>query len=120
MFGIFRRKKKMTIKKMFDSILDEMWVCAFQFRPWDENCTNVVFKKVRIVKAEATDQGIYVLADEKHPFDSNCSLDGYVDKFTDKWSWTGFFETEREAKDAHNDLMDKWIGVIKTWKVPIQ
>ena len=117
LFNIFKKqkkKKKMTIKELYAPVLDEMWVCAFRFSPWEPKDHKVIFKKVKIVKAVACKEGIYVKASEPNPFDQSSELRGYIDKITCNWHWTGFFETKEEAEKAYNDLMKKWISVIES------
>ena len=115
LFDIFKKKKKMTIKELYAPVLDEMWVCTFNFRPWDESGNKVIFKKVVIVSAEATRDGIWVMSGERYPFHENDeTICGYIDKFDCGRYWTGFFETEEEAKKAFNDLMIKWCDVMKS------
>ena len=116
LFDIFKKKKKMTIKELYAPVLDEMWVCAFNFTPWNPEEHKVIFKKVEIVKAEACKEGIYVKSSQKDPFDQSQSseLRGYIDKITCNWCWTGFFETKEEAQNAYNKLMKQWISVIES------
>lgn len=114
LFNIFKKQKKLTIKELYAPVLDEMWVCAFNFTPWSPEDHGVVFKKVKIVKAEACQEGIYVKSSEPDPFDNSSELRGYIDKITCNWRWTGFFETKEEAEKAYNDLMKKWISVIES------
>ena len=120
LFNIFKKKKKMSLKELYAPVLDEMWVCTFNFCPWDESRNKVVFKKVKIVSAEATREGIWVKSDETYPFDGTKeTICGYIDKIDCRWYWNGFFETEEKAKKAFNDLMEKWCGVIKSKIVKI-
>lgn len=115
LFDIFKKKKKMTIKELYAPVLDEMWVCTFNFCPWDESRHKVVFKKVKIVSAEATREGIWVKSNETYPFNkSNQTICGYIDKINCEWHWTGFFETKEEAEKSYNELMKKWISVIES------
>ena len=118
LFNIFKKQKKLTIKELYAQapIIDEMWVCAFNFEPWEPEKHKVVFKKVKIVEAKATPDGIFVTADEKDPlyFSESYKLRGYIDKITSQWSWTGFFETKEDAEKAYNELMKKWISVIES------
>lgn len=116
LFDIFKKKKKkkMTIKELYAPVLDEMWVCTFNFCPWDETRNKVVFKKVKIVSAEATREGIWVKSNEPYPFDgTNEDMCGYIDKIDCRWYWNGFFETKEEAEKAYVELMEKWIGEIR-------
>ena len=84
MFEIFKRKKKMTIKELYAPVLDEMWMCAFSFRPWKPDDFEVIVKKVHIVSAEATDRGIWVKSDEKVPGWETQKYEGYIDKITEQ------------------------------------
>lgn len=116
LFNIFKKKKKMSLKELYTPVLDEMWVCTFNFCPWDEDKNKVVFKKVKIVRAEATADGIWVRCNEPYPFESSCSDDcmcGYIDKFECRWYWNGFFETKEEAEKAYTELTETWIERIK-------
>lgn len=116
LFNIFKKKKKMSIKELYAPVLDEMWVCAFNFCPWDEDKYKVFFKKVKIVRAEATKEGIWVKSDEPYPFESACTDDvmcGYIDKIDCRWYWIGFFETKEEAEKAYVELTEKWIDRMK-------
>ena len=114
LFNIFKKQKQMTIKELYAPVLDEMWVCAFKFNPWEPENHKVIFKKVKIVMAEADKEGIFVKSSEPDPFDQHSELYGYIDKITCNWRWTGFFETKEEAEKAYNELMKKWIGVIES------
>ena len=116
LFNIFKKRKKLTLKELYAPVLDEMWVCAFKFNPWDSENHKVIFKKVKIVEAKATPDGIFVTAGEKDPFyfSENYKLGGYIDRITSQWSWNGFFETKEEAEKAYNKLMKKWISVIES------
>ena len=116
LFNIFKKQKKMTIKELYAPVLDEMWVCVFNFTPWEPENHKVIFKKVKIVEAKATPDGIVVISDEKDPFyfSEGYILRGYIDRITSQWSWNGFFETKEEAEKAYNDLMKKWISVIES------
>jgi hypothetical protein len=116
LFNIFKKQKAKTIKELYTPVLDQMWVCVFDFAPWSEERHQVMFKKVNIVKAYADEKGIFVESNEQDPFstyDNRC-LCGYIDTIFDHWHWTGFFETKEEAEKAYNDLMKKWIGVIES------
>jgi len=112
LFNIFRRKKASN-KRPYPVILDKMWVCVVNFRPWDPDNHKVVFKPVDIVKAEADTHGIYVSSDEENPFTHGCCT-GYVGELEGYKNSCGFFETEDAAKKAYNDLMNSWIAVIKS------
>ena len=114
LFNIFKKQKKLTIKELYAPVLDEMWVCTFRFNPWEPENHTVIFKKVKIVMAEADTDGIFVKSSEPDPFDNRSDLRGYIDKITCNWHWTGFFETKEEAEKAYNDLMKKWISVIES------
>ena len=114
LFNIFKKQKKITIRDLYTPVLDEMWVCTFRFNPWEPENHTVIFKKVKIVMAEADKNGIFVRSSEPDPFDNHSELCGYIDKITCNWRWTGFFETKEEAVKAYNDLMKKWIGVIES------
>lgn len=116
LFNIFKKQKKMTIKELYAPVLDKMWVCVFNFSPWDVKEHGVVFKKVNIIKACADEKGIFVESDERDPFTmyEKERLRGYIDHITSSWHWVGFFETKEEAEKAYNDLMKKWIGVIES------
>jgi hypothetical protein len=115
-FDIFKKKKVVTIKDIYAHVLDQMWVCVFNFEPWSPESHEVIFKKVNIVKACANEKGIFVESSEPDPFspyDNRC-LCGYIDRISNSWNWTGFFETKEEAEKAYNDLMKKWISVIES------
>ena len=116
LFNIFKKQKKLTLKELYAPVLDEMWVCAFKFNPWDPENHKVIFKKVKIVEAKATPDGIFVTADEKDPLylSESYKLRGYIDRITPQRSWTGFFETKEDAEKAYNELMKKWILVIES------
>ena len=116
LFNIFKKQKAKSIKELYTPVLDKMWVCVFNFEPWNETNHDVLFKKVNIVKAYADEKGIFVESNEQDPFSSyeNRCLCGYIDTISDHWHWTGFFETKEEAEKAYNDLMKKWIGVIES------
>ena len=119
LFNLFKRQKKMTIKKSFAPVLDKMWVCVINFQPWNPERHEVVFKEVSIVKACADESGIYVESDEKHSTSDYQELNGYIDKITSRFDhWVGFFETKGEAEQAYNKLMKEWIRVIVTKMVP--
>ncbi len=113
-FDIFKKQKKLTIKELYAPVLDEMWVCVFNYVPWEPENHKVIFKKVKIVMAQAGKDGIFVQSSEPDPLDSSSELRGYIDKITCNWHWTGFFETKEEAEKAYNDLMKKWISVIES------
>lgn len=117
LFDIFKKQKKMAIKELYAPVLDEMWVCTFNFYPWDEDAHKVFIRKVNIIKAVADSKGIMVTSSEPYPFGTSSisdSMHGYIGRITNGFHWTGFFETEEEAKKAFNDLMEKWCGVIKS------
>lgn len=121
LFNIFNRRKKLTIKQLYAPVLDEMWCCVVNFCPWNPERHDVVFKKVRIIKAEATQDGIWVESDFQNPFDkySKDTIKGYIDKIEMRFHTCGFFDTENEAKIAYNALMNKWIEVIRSKLVNI-
>jgi len=98
--------------------LGKMWMCRFDFLPWEPDEFNVVFREVEIDKACATKDGIWVEA-KANDVESTHILGGYVGKFTPNWKWIGFFPTENQAKDAFNCLVDKWIKVIESKKPKI-
>lgn len=116
LFDIFKKRKKLTIKELYAPVLDKMWVCVFNFCPWDVEEHDVVFKKVTIVKASADEKGIFVESDEQDPFTryDKERLRGYIDRITSSWHWVGFFETKEEAEKAYNELMKKWVAVIES------
>jgi len=116
LFNIFSRRKKMTLKELYAPVLDQMWVCVVNFCPWRPMEHDVVIKKVNITEAHADSEGIYVKSDLKNPFCSysNEYINGYIDKIEMRYNCSGFFETEEDAKEAYNALMEKWIGVIKS------
>lgn len=120
LFDLFKKQKKMTIKDQYFPVLAKMWVCVFNFCPWDVERHDVVFKKVNIIKASADEKGIFVESDEIDPFIKHGKehLSGYIDHITSSWHWVGFFETMEEAEKAYNELMTKWIRVIETKMVP--
>ena len=115
-FDIFKKKKVVTIKDIYAHVLDQMWVCVFDFEPWKPERHEVIFKKVNIVKACADEKGIFVESSESDPFCpyENRRLCGYIDTISDQWHWTGFFETKEEAEKAYNELMKRWISVIES------
>lgn len=116
LFNIFKKQKKLTLKELYAPVLDKMWVCVFNFCPWDVEKHDVVFKKVNIIKACADEKGIFVESDEQDPFTlyDKEHLRGYIDRITSSWHWVGFFETKEKAEKAYNDLMKKWVGVIES------
>ena len=113
LFNLFARKKKMSIKELYEPVLDKMWCCLVRFCPWEPIRHKVIFRKVGIIDAHATAEGIYVKSDWANPFDFNSKVDGFIDKITVRYHTTGFFETEDEAKMAYNKLMENWIAVIR-------
>lgn len=116
-FNIFqKKKKKMTLKELYAPVLDEMWVCTFNFCPWDENDNKVYIKKVKIISARAENKGIFVESSSPYPFGTSSMGDvmkGYIDRISSGWYWTGFFETREEAVKAYKELMEKWISAIR-------
>lgn len=115
-FNIFNKKKKMTIKELYSPVLDEMWVCTFDFCPWDEKDNSVYIKKVEIVSARADSKGIFVESSSPYPFGTSSMknvMQGYIDKISSGLYWTGFFETREDAVKAYNELMEKWISSIR-------
>ena len=116
LFDIFKKRKKLTIKELYAPVLAKMWVCVFNFCPWDVEEHDVVFKKVNIVKASADEKGIFVESDKQDPFTryDKERLRGYIDRITLSWHWVGFFETKEEAEKAYNELMKKWVAVIES------
>lgn len=122
LFNLFSRRRKKTIKELYEPVLDEMWCCIIQFRPWEPENHKVVFKKVKILKAEATPDGIWVESNFQNPFEkySKEMVKGYIDTIVSRFQTSGFFETEKEAKMAYNALMNKWISVIKSGLVEIE
>ena len=120
MFGLFKKKKKMTLKELYAPVLDRMWVCVLNFCPWNPKGHDVKFMEVSIRKAEADKEGIYVNSDDRNPFDESETMNGYIDKITSSFGyWVGFFETKEEAVAAYNKLMDEWVKVIQDKKVAI-
>lgn len=117
MFGIFKRRKKMTIKELYAPVLDEMWMCAFDFKPWDSGDFRVTVKKVRITAAQASRDGIWVVSDETIPGFASKKYEGYIDKITSSFvEWVGFFETKEQAETEFNKLMDKWASEMQSRK----
>lgn len=116
MFGIFNRKKKMTIKDIYAPVLDEMWMCAFDFTPWDSENFRVTIKKVCITAAQASRDGIWVVSDEPIPGWQSKKYEGYIDKITSSVEWVGFFEKKEQAETEFNKLMDKWVSEMETRK----
>jgi hypothetical protein len=116
MFEIFKRKKKMTIKELYAPVLDEMWMCAFNFTPWDPEDFRVTVKKVRIISAQANLGGIWVMSDETIPGWQTKKYEGYIDKITASVEWVGFFETKEQAETEFNKMMDKWISEMESRK----
>jgi len=117
LFNIFKKQKAKTIKELYTPVLDKMWVCVFNFEPWNETKHDVLFKKVNIVKAYADEKGIFVESSEVNPFSlyDKDHLCGYIDHITQRsWTWCGFFETKEGAEKAYNALVKKWIGVIES------
>ena len=114
MFSIFKKQNKMkTIKDVFGPVLDEMWMCRFDFYPWDGSRFNVQVKKVHITEARADEDGIWVKSDYWKD-GSNSWVSGYIDKIMGfAHGWVGFFETEEAAKKAFDDLMSKWMVEMK-------
>ena len=114
MFDIFKKQNKMkTIKDVFGPVLDEMWMCRFDFYPWDGSRFNVQVKKVHITEARADEDGIWVKSDYWKD-GSNSWVSGYIDKIMGfAHGWVGFFETEEAAKKAFDDLMSKWMVEMK-------
>lgn len=116
LFNIFQKKKKKTLKELYTPVLDEMWVCTFNFCPWDEEDNSVYIKKVKIVSARADSKGIFVESSSPYPFGTSSMKDvmkGYIDRISSGWYWTGFFETREEAVKAYKELMEKWISAIR-------
>ena len=116
MFGIFKRKKKMTIKELYAPVLDEMWMCAVNFTPWDSEDFRVTVKKVRITSAQASRDGIWVVSDETIPGWETKKYAGYIDKIGEHYGWVGFFETKEQAETEFNKMMDKWISEMESRK----
>lgn len=116
MFGIFKRRKKMTIKELYAPVLDEMWMCAFDFKPWEPGDFKVTVKKVRITSAQASRDGIWVVSDEPIPGWQTKKYEGYIDKITASVEWVGFFETKEQAEAEFNKLMDKWVSEMESRK----
>ena len=116
MFGIFKRRKKMTIKELYAPVLDEMWMCVFDFKPWDSGEFRVTVKKVRITSAQATKNGIWVVSDEPIPGWQTEKYEGYIDKITASVEWVGFFETREQAESEFNKMMDKWVSEMESRK----
>ena len=115
MFNIFKKKK--SLKELFEPVLDEMWLCAFQFSPWDTESFKVLIKKVRIHSAKADKEGIWVESNERDCFKcyDNYTFNGYIDMITCIGrSWVGFFETQESATKAYNEMLEKWISVTKS------
>jgi len=110
LFGLFSKKRKMSLKELYAPVLDRMWVCAFRFKPWEPKKNQVVFKEVNIVRAVAYKEGIYVESDECDPFHKETTLKGYIDTITSDWSWVGFFESLDKAKAEYCKLMNEWIA----------
>ena len=114
LFNLFARKKK-TIKELYEPVLDKMWCCLIRFRPWEPERHKVIIQRVNITEAYATADGIFVKSDFQDPFCiySEENIDGYIDKIVARRYFSGFFETEEEAKLAYNKLMEDWISVIR-------
>lgn len=119
LFNLFSRRKKLSLKSIFEPVLDRMWVCTVNFTPWDPDRHGVKFMEVPILDAHATPDGIYVKTSRRDPF-SGDEMDGYIDKIEMRYRCRGFFETEEAAKKAYNDLMNKWIDVIKSKMEPYE
>jgi hypothetical protein len=114
--NLFSRKKEkpVSVKELYAPVLEDMWVCAFNFCPWNQEEHRVVYKKVGIVTARAYKDGIYVESNFKNPFYGSAGeMTGYVNKLSIRHN-CGFFETEDAAKTAYKELMNKWIDVIKS------
>ena len=71
--------------------------------------------KVRLNKAEATSDGIWVNSFERNPFDYyGDGAEGYVGRLEQIRSWwCGFFETKEAAEKCYNETMKKWIKIIQ-------
>ena len=119
MFNIFKRRKKLSIKELYAPVLDKMWCCVINFCPWTPDRHSVVFKKVDIIKAEANKEGIWVQSRFQNPYEPYHEdfVMGYIDKITMRSQTSGFFETKEAAEKAYNDLMEKWIAVIRNGMV---
>ena len=113
LFNLFTRKKKKTIKELYEPVLDKMWCCLVNFCPWEPTRHKVIFREVGIIDAHATKEGIYVKSDWNNPFRFDSKVDGYIDEICVRFDTAGFFETEDEAKKAYNKLMENWIAVIR-------
>lgn len=116
MFGIFKRRKKLTIKEIYAPVLDEMWMCAFDFRPCDPEDFKVIVRKVRITSAQASRDGIWVVSDEPIPGWQMKKYAGYIDRITEQCGWVGFFETKEQAETEFNKMMDKWVSEMESRK----
>ena len=119
-FNIFKKnkkkKKELSIKELCSPVLGEMWVCTFNFCPWDEEDNDVCIKKVKIVSARADSKGIFVESSSPYPFGASSVknvMQGYIDRISSGWYWTGFFETRAKAVKAYDELMEKWISAIR-------
>ena len=114
LFNLFARKKKKTIKELYEHFLDKMWVCSLNFSPWCPDKYKVIFKEVEITEAHADKYGIWVKSNWVSPLScSNEGVSGYIDRIEMEYNCCGFFETEDEAKKAYNKLMEEWIAVIR-------
>ena len=118
MLKIFKIFKKNAIspKELYKPVLGDMWMCSVRFRPWEESKHDFCIKKVGLSKAEATNEGIWVIADEKDPFDpyTKEGAHGYIDRLESYGcSWIGFFESKEAAEKCYNETMEKWISVIQ-------
>ena len=115
LLGIFNRKKKKSLKELYEPVIDKMWLCLVHFSPWNPNDHDVLFKEVNITEAHADKYGIYVVSDY---IDSRCCssqpIGGYIDKLEMRYNWCGFFETEESAKAAYNATMEEWIATIRS------
>lgn len=116
MFGIFKRQKKMTIKDLYAPVLDEMWMCAFDFKPWEPEDFKVTVKKVRVTAAQASRDGIWVVSDKTIPGFETRKYEGYIGKITSSIEWVGFFETKGQAEAEFNRMMDKWASEMESRK----
>ena len=88
----------MSLKELYEPVLDRMWVRVFRFRPWEPKENQVVFNEVNIVRAVAYKEGIYVESDEHDPFHREITLKGYIDTITSDWEWGWVFRVSRQGQ----------------------
>ncbi len=125
LIDIFKKNKNSTnnnSEKTDPYLLGKMWLCLVDF------CPGEVFRKafvnVPINMVVSTADGLQVRTyDISHPFDrTSGKINGFFGVMKQIYSntWSGFFETEEEAKRAFNELMDEWIDIMQNGKVSVE